>query len=116
MPGEILGSIAGAAISSGGNIISDLLTNRANAKLTRESWARDDKAVQRRAADLQAAGINPLLAAGQAANNSSPIPLKSPEIADFGGAFISGVQAKRQKEQIENQKICKKKCSIKPCE
>ena len=100
----VTGSLIGAGVSSGGGIISTILTNKANKKLTEEAWARDDTAVQRRAADLQAAGINPLLAAGQAAGNTNPIEMKGADIADFSGAFISGKQAKL-KEKIDEKTL-----------
>lgn len=45
-----------------------------------ESWKREDNAVQRRVADLEAAGINPLLAAGSAAATSSPIQVGVPQV------------------------------------
>nr|QJB20000.1 MAG: DNA pilot protein [Microvirus sp.] len=51
--------------------------NEQNEALMRESWARDDTAVQRSAADFEAAGLSKTLAAGNSAGNSGPIHLES---------------------------------------
>lgn len=66
--------------------------NRQNAALTRESWARDDNAVQRRTQDLIAAGLNPALAAGSAAGTSSPLPMQAAANTGPGAALESAGQ------------------------
>lgn len=43
------------------------------------TWEREDNAIQRRVADLQAAGLSPVLAAGSAAQTSQPIATTAPE-------------------------------------
>lgn len=100
----VFGGLLGTGISTAGNIFSTAMTNRQNENLTREGWAREDNAVQRRAADLSAAGINPLLAAGQAASSSGAIPMKAPEVGDFGASLLSGKQVKTQEDLSKSTK------------
>jgi len=72
------------------NIAMQRETNAQNERLMRESWGREDTAIQRRVGDLNAAGLSPVLAAGQGASSSSPIKLDAPKGQDWAGPAISG--------------------------
>lgn len=113
--GPILAGIGGI-VQAGAGIWQGLMnqrsvrdTNALNERLTREGWEREDSAVQRRAADMRAAGINPLLAAGDGASSGNMPTMQAPQMSGMESAISKGVEGYtallQAKEERERQKI-----------
>lgn len=88
--------VAGSLIGAGADLVGGLVSGSKNYKLGKKqlnwqkqvqqtTWNREDNAVQRRAADLESAGMNRLLAAGSAASTSSPVHVDVPHAPDLSG-------------------------------
>ena len=108
---SILGGIGGliSAGVSGFNAYEQFKTQEYEKEVQKETWAREDNAVQRRVADLKAAGLNPVLAAGQGASSSSPIHLTTPQVDNSIGqdaqAMMGLMTMKKDMERTDAQKF-----------
>ena len=106
--GKMLGGIIGGALGAINGGIGLGLQAKQN-RITRE---REDNAVQRRARDMELAGINPLLSAGDPAQTSN---MQAPKAEELGGALQQAGQftdqiAIAKKMQILQEQSNKQYC------
>lgn len=97
-----LGLVGGlAAAESLFNLGSGIWNNRYQKNLQQQIFQREDNAVQRRAADLEAAGLSKTLAAGSAASSGSVVSVDAPQF-DAVSKLSTAMQIRKQEADIAN--------------
>lgn len=76
----VIGSIIASGVSSVANTALGFMNNEYQKDLQNRMFNREDNSIARRVKDLKAAGLSPVLAAGQGADAGPVVQVKQPEI------------------------------------
>jgi len=76
----VIGSIIASGVSSVANTALGFANYNYQKNLQNRMFDREDTSIARRVADLKAAGLSPVLAAGQGANAGPVVQVKQPEV------------------------------------
>lgn len=85
------------------NIFSNERNRSDTRRLQRQQWAREDSAIARRAADLSASGLNPLLAVGNPA--ASGQPLRAGGDAQVQAPSLASGVAQAQQSRLYSEQV-----------
>lgn len=104
----ILGAALISGVTSGGIGLMNYNQQKKYAglseRLLRHQWHREDTAVQRRVSDLKAAGLSPVLAAGQPAGSGGMVSIQAPQMENqnIGNELTNYYTNKVASQNIKN--------------
>ena len=97
----VAATAAAALASAGLNYYSQHKNLRYQKGVQEDIFNREDTSIQRRAADLQAAGLSPVLAAGQGADAGAVVRTDAPQLdADPLGQLMTAMSVMTQEANI----------------
>lgn len=99
--GSIAAPIIGGAASAGGGLVSDALGNRAARKERQNAQAWEAQRYQTAARDMQAAGLNRILALGSPASN---VGQANVGFSDMGSNAVAGATAAQNITESQTRK------------